>query len=575
MSSRPPTEGLNLERPLRRGYPSEHWWQGERLLVWLTGAVLALLVVVPIGMLAFASVRGPIGALPILSRAYFTLEHYQDALFRVSSWQMALDTAVYITGAVLVATLVGLALAWLTIRARTPMPNLLAALVVIPFLFPPAAITGSWVRLLRPRSGTLNVFLREHFFPGMTSGPLDTANLPMLILAQGLIMTPIAFLVLAAALRNLNRTSEELSEASGATPLTTLRRITLPLLAPALLTSAALGVWFSLDWIDVPFDLGAVGAVRLFTIRLYFQTIGSIGGFPNFGGAAAHAVLALLVLAILFFLYSRWTRHGYEAIGVQGSSAVRRKGGPWMAPLLAVAVVYVLAMWVAPGYGLISGVVRGGWDAVSAVAMSERFWQATANSLSVAVGSATLGTAIVLAVAWLVVRAPRGAWRGVMDVLATAPLVVPGLLAASAFLLVYLWLDWLPLWGTHLGIILALSYRLAIPYRLTNVGMRQVDPSMEEASAASGASHVATLRRIVLPLLAPTLGAAWIVFFVFAIRERTLITYVAFQVRTFTTMGNVAPEPGANAAAELAVLLMSLAVVVAVRRLSLRSRRLE
>ena len=487
MKASEPDEGLILTRPRGLGSsPRERWWRGERLLAWLTGSALALLVAVPIGMLAFASVRGPVGALPIQSRAYFTLDHYRDALLRVSSWQMALDTAVYVAGATAVALLFGLALAWLAVRAKIPAPNLLAALVVAPFLFPPSAITGGWLRLLRPRSGAVNVFLREHFFQDAASGPLDTANLPMLILGQGLFMVPITFLVLAAALRNLNGASEELSAASGGSPGATLRRVTIPLLLPAILTGAVLGVWFCLDWIDAPFDLGAIGAVHLLTIRLHFQTIGSVGGFPNFGGAAAHAVLTLLVLAALFFLYARWTRRGYETIGAPGASPARRTRGPWMVPLLAAALFYLLAMWAAPGYNLASSVARGGTDAIAAAASSGRFWEAAANSLIAAAGSATLGTAVVLAVAWLVVRGPRSAGRGLMDALATAPLVVPGLLAASAFLLVYLWLDWLPLWGTHLGIILALSYRLAIPYRLTHSGRKAARSSRRRGTSSRG-----------------------------------------------------------------------------------------
>jgi len=560
-----------IDKSLVTKRPSRHpaharWWKSDRLIAWLAAALLFVLVAVPIGMLIFASFRGPIGALPIQSRAYFTFDHYSDALLRISSWRMAMETSIYTIGAVAVALGFALSLAWLTERIRIPAPNVVAALVVLPFLLPPSSITGSWLSLFWPRSGSVNVFLRENVLDGLSRGPFDPATLPAMILGQALFITPIAYLIVAAALRNMNGALEEMSAASGAGPLTTVRRITLPMLTPALLTAGVLGVWFTLDWTDVPFDLGAIGAVRLFSVRLYFQTVGSVGGFPNFGGAAAHAVLTLLLLFAVFAFYARLTRHSarYATVGIKGARLSRWPVGLWSIPLLVIAAFYALAMWVAPLYTLASGAINGGGTAFTAVLSSGKFWSAAANTMIVAVGSATLGTVLVLLVAWVVVRTDNRLLRRPLDLLATAPLVIPGLLAATAFLLVYLVLDWLPLWGTHLGITLALSYRLAIPYRLANVGMRQITRDMDDASATSGATPFVTLRRIVVPLLASSIAASWIIFFVFAIRERTIIQYIGFQVRTFTTMGRVSSAPGAEAAADLLMLAMVVAVVAGV-----------
>lgn len=561
-----PLDALITERPRVR-LAAPRWWHAQRLAPWFVALVVGLLVLIPIAMLVFASVRGPVGALPTLPRAFYTLDHYREALFRVSSWRMALETGLYIVGSVSVSLVFGASLAWLTERVRIPKPNVAAALVVLPFLLPPSLVTGAWLTLFRARSGTVNVFLRDNFFGGLTSGPIDTANIPAMALAQGLFMTPIAFLIVAAALRNMGGALEEVSFTSGAGPLTTVRRITVPMLFPALFTAAVLGVWFTLDWTDVPFDLGAVGAVRLFSIRLYFQTIGSVGGFPNFGGAAAHGVLMLVVLAGLFALYARQARHGarFATAGLPGSMPRRWQLGRWAIPLLALAVFYLLAMWLAPMYRLADGVVTGGPAAFETVLSSRRFWSVALNTMVIAGGSATLGTLVVVAVAWVVVRSDARWLRRPLDIVATAPLVVPGQLAASAFLLAYLVIDWLPLWGTHLGVLLALAFRLAIPYRLTNAGMRQITRDMDDASAASGAAPLATLRDVLVPMLLPTIAASWIIFFVFAVRERSIVQYVGYQVRTFTTIGNLGGPPGTSAVASLLSILMVVGVIVLVR----------
>ena len=127
-------------------------------------------------------------------------------------------------------------------------------------------------------------------------------------------------------------------------------------------------------------------------------------------------------------------------------------------------------------------------------------------------------------------------------------------------------------WGTHLGVVLALSFRLAIPYRLTNAGMRQVSRDMDDASASSGAGPLVTLRRVLLPMLLPTIAASWTIFFVFAVRERSIVQYVGYRVRTFTTMGTLSSEPGWFAVASLLSIVMVVSVLVVVRYVLLGRR---
>ena len=118
-----------------------------------------------------------------------------------------------------------------------------------------------------------------------------------------------------------------------------------------------------------------------------------------------------------------------------------------------------------------------------------------------------------------------------------------------------------------MGLIIALTYRLAVPYRLTNAGMRQITRDMDDASAASGAGPITTIRRVLLPMLAPTIASSLIIFFVFAVRERSIVEYVGYQVRTFTTIGRFSSTPGAPEVASLLALVMFVAIIALVRYL--------
>lgn len=546
---------------------------------WVIALLVIFLIFVPVAMLLFASFRGPIGALPIQTRAYFTFDHYIDVLFRTATLRMAFETTTYLSFSLIVSMFFGTTLAWLTERISIPKPNIFAALFVLPFLLPPKLITGSWMDLFSSRSGSVNVFIREHIFlfENFTSGPIHTSNLMAMGLGQGLFLTPITFLIMAAAFRNMGNSFEEASFASGAGLSRTMRSITLPLLLPALFTAMILGVWFTLNWTDVPFDLGAVGEVRLFSIKLYFQTIGSVGGFPNYGGAAAHGVLVFILLSVLLIAFSKKSGNWRRYAVIDGSNARHPRSaiGVWGVLLISLATFYSIATWGMPLYWLFNALIAGGVEPFHVVLTTERFWAITFNSLLIAMGSATLGTIIVVGVAWVVLRSNSKILKTPLDLLTTMPLVLPGQLVALAFMLAFLVLDFLPLWGTHLGLVVAFTFRLAIPYRLCNANLQQISRVLDEASYVSGGNLFATFRYILIPMLLPAIVAAWTIFFIFAFREKNIVEYVGYGVRTFTTMGKLSGEAGWFAVATFLSILIMLSALILVRyvflKLSLRS----
>ena len=123
------------------------------------------------------------------------------------------------------------------------------------------------------------------------------------------------------------------------------------------------------------------------------------------------------------------------------------------------------------------------------------------------------------------------------------------------------------------GLTLALSYRLAIPFRITEVGLRQMGHELQEASATSGASPVEGLLRVVLPLIAPAVAMSWSIMFVFGVRESTLLRYIAYNVPTLSNISLRDGPPGARAAITVLTFILVAAVLGVVYRLVERARR--
>ena len=146
----------------------------------------------------------------------------------------------------------------------------------------------------------------------------------------------------------------------------------------------------------------------------------------------------------------------------------------------------------------------------------ELFW----NTIVVAAAAATIAMLITLLAGWLVVRRFKGAW--ILDQLATMPLVFPGIVLGVAVMQIYLIIP-IPIYGTVWILIIAFVIRY-LPYgmRYSYTGMLQIHNELEEAAAVSGASTLTTLRRIIAPLLAPSIISGWLFIFLLATRVLSL-----------------------------------------------------
>jgi iron(III) transport system permease protein len=502
------------------------------IVIALATAVAVALILAPLAMLLTAALRGPQDLLPFEDGAHWTLDNlaaaYRDAsLFRT----VIPNTLVFTAGSVALTFCVAFVLAWLVERTDLPLRDGVYTIVLFPLLVPGIVFSITWIFLLAPNTGWINVALRAVL--GGRVGPLDIFSMGGMILVQGLGLVPFVFLLLTAALRSMNPSYEEASAVAGATPLKTFLRVTLPVLRPGLLAPLILATLVTLEQFETPLVIGFPARINVYSTRIFLE-LNPDTDLPAYGRAAAIALPFLAAGILLLLVYNSLVRRADRFVTVTGKGfrPARFDLGRWRAPAVAFVALYAafaaalpatVLIWASlfgyasPSLAVLSSASAAGYRGLFANAA---FWLAIRNTFIVAAGSALAVTAIALVLAWVIQRS-RMRGRAALDVVSFLSLGIPTVIAGLAFMLLYLSVP-VGIYGTVAALLLAYCYRIAVATRLTRAALMQIHVELEEASAVAGGAFLTTLRRVVLPLLRPSLVASFVLLFIVGFREFTL-----------------------------------------------------
>jgi iron(III) transport system permease protein len=393
----------------------------------------------------------------------------------------------------------------------------------------------AWPFLLG-RSGPLNAMLMSA--TGNATPPFNVYSLTGMILIEGFLWSPLAFLLLAAVFRGANADFEEAARISGAGILRTLTKISLRMTTPALAAVAVLIVVRSLEAFEVPTLVGLPGGIKLMTTEIYLDMKTSVP--PKLGYASAFSAVLLLLAAILLYFYSRLSRNAARFHTITGRGFRPRQvalgrarplanafvlinfGLILVAPTIALLWLSLMPFTQAISFGALRAVTLDNYDAVFHSAFYlDLVWQ----TLAMSAGSATLVMAVTVLAAWLAVRRRPGAF--LLDQLAAVPLVFPGIVLGVAMIQIFLAAPF-PIYGTVWAFVVAFAIRY-LPYgmRYASSGILQVHPELEEAAGMAGGSQLLALRRIVIPLTRPAIVSGWLFIFLVAARDVSLAVMLA------------------------------------------------
>lgn len=497
----------------------------RRGLTLLLILVVGALTVAPVAMLAFGSFSQGLEAF-----GQFTLAKYAGAYTDPGLWKVLANTAVFVLGSTLLATLLALVLAYLNTRTDIPFKFLFGVLAIVPMMIPHVLFSVSWALLANPSNGLMNLALMQAL--GLAQGPLNIYSMPGMVLVEGLLNMPIAYLIIAPAMASFDVSLEESSRVFGAGAWRTLVRITLPVLRPAILAAFVLGIVRSLASYAVPRVLGMPGHEEVLATYLYEMI--SVGFAPDYGKAAALGMSALLVAVVLIWLYRRLTGEGsrFVTISSRGWRPAVVPLGRWRLPLFVLVallsfIVVVLPVAVLLYTSFVPYAMVPGSEAFAQ--MSLKHWHevladatsllALKNSLFLAIVGATLGVLLSLFVAYVIVKLrTRGA--ALLETLTYLSFSFPGIVIGIGFMWFFVRT---PLYATVTALLVG-YIATYLPYGVRPLASAfvQVHDHLEESSLVCGASRMTTLRRIIAPLLVPGIVSAWILMATMFLRELTL-----------------------------------------------------
>lgn len=534
MSTRPlaRTSQTDIARPRHaaRRILSVPEFSANTLLLISAGIVL-LLVVPPVVFLVGASVTLE----QRLQFVGYTLNHYAT-VFQASNLPIVGNTLIFALCASVIALVLGGIPAWLVARTNAPFRGLAQLAAFVSLSFPALLKVIAWVLLLGPDAGALTTLV-THLF-NLSSAPFNLFSFAGMVLLESILWSPIVFLLTVGPFSYMDRALEEAAATSGANWLTTLRHVTLPLSTPALLGVFVLGIIRALESFEVPLLIGQQAGVTVLATQVYRSTKLSL--FPSQGEGSAFGVVLIAVVLLMILPYQYATRQASRFTTIAGKSfrSTRLNLGPWRyvagAYLLVQPILLIVPLGLLVWASFVQYYIPPGPDALGLLTFNNyaqvvqlsniRF--AVTNSVIASVTTATLILALSVVLSWAIARSTTR-WRAFVDVLASIPFVFPGIVLGLALLTMFLRIP-NPIYGTVWILVLAYVIRF-LPY-----GMRYAHPAvlamnveLEDAARMAGASTGTMLRKIVAPLMRPSLVALWIYVLLISIRELSMAILLA------------------------------------------------
>jgi iron(III) transport system permease protein len=535
-----------------------------------TGLVWASVV----GALAFIVVY-PIVKLIIFSftaRTGLTFENYFYAFGRARYLQALWNSLLYGATTTLVATLLALPLAWGYARTRMPGKTLIRAGLLGTFVIPSYLAAIAWILLAGPNAGWIN--RAWMFLSGAENGLFNVYSFGGLVFVSALYAIPYIFIYVSDGLSAVSSEMEDAARMLGAGPIGVAVKVTLPLVAPAIFNGCLIVFLDTIALFGTPIVLGLPAHFNVAAVQLleFFE-------YPVHAEAAAAYSLPLIAITCLALWLQRVLRgrRSYESVTGRTSANVGAASPvvEWM--LFAYAMVILALAVVLPVACLAKAAFSVAWGrplimANLTIANFSELWSSgdaqrgITNSLAIAALAASAAVVLGICAAFAVARRTFP-MSGVLAPISLGTLAIPGITLGIAFYSAFSTAPF-QLYGTISIIVLAFTARfLPMAYGSCVSGLAAISTQLEEAVRSLGGSQLTSVRHVIVPLLRKHLLSGWILVFILAIRELSVVVFLAGPgSRTISMLLLDYSESGnleLAAALGLALLAITLIVVVA------------
>lgn len=484
----------------------------------LSGLILFGLIVLPISWLIYFGFTNKGGS--------FTLQNFVELTADTTFARPFFTTLLIAFIVSAICCLVAAPMGWLVGRTDMPFRRTVRILVMASFVTPPFLGAIAWELLAAPNSGLLNQLFRSITGAGTDVQFLNIYSLSGLTFVIACYTFPYVFVLVANALDRIPGDLEDASTILGGTTLATARRITLPLVLPALLAGLLVAFLECMTVFGSPAILAIPAGIHTITTKIW-----TLFQYPPQPQLAAAASLPLLVLTVILLQAEKFAlgRRGYSVVGGKNGSPRLIRLGKWRWPALLFCLFILLNPVFLPYGALLNAAfsrVPTQWMTfenftlhnIEFVLQLSTTKLAMKNTFLLGALTATVGTIFALVTSYLTTRKAVMGHR-ILGFLATAPAAIPGIVLGVGLFLSYTRPP-LVLYGT-LWILLIAFITISMPaaYQQLQSAFRVVNPELEDASRILGATKLQTLGRITAPLLRTGVIATWCFIFVSVIRE--------------------------------------------------------
>ncbi|HEX5509288.1 MAG TPA: iron ABC transporter permease [Pseudolabrys sp.] len=501
----------------------------ETVATLIVSIIVAAAVILPLAVLIISSFR-------VLDTGGFDttwgLDNYRTLYTDRVIPKAFVNTLIVCAGSTVIATFFGVALAWINARTNCPGRERMEPFNLAPFFLSPFVGAIAWHNLAGGKVGLINSW--AHDLLGIQGNIINVDNLYGVIWVTGLFFAPLVYLFVVGSLRRMDPSLEDSARTTGAGLVRTAMTVTLPLVAPGILSGAIIVFVTTAGEFGVPFKLSAPYGWQTLTTQIFSKAVGDDANI--YLGAAMSMALGVITVLLI------WIQQHY--IAPRSFTTVTGKGfrpnvidlGKWKWAAFAFNFGFILVAVVLPILCLIVVSLHPVWQ--SRIILHDLtlhnyvrtlfFWapdhiaaatNGIYNSFILAFVGATIAMTLSLVVSYMIHRT-KGFGARLLDFLCVVPVGFPGIVIAMGVLVTYIRT---PIYATLWILLLGYITRF-FPYGQRNVSsvMLAISEDLDQSSRMAGASWFTTLRRITIPLLKPGIFAGWVLLFIIFLRELSI-----------------------------------------------------
>lgn len=446
-----------------------------------------------------------------------------DTLWSDSIFTAGVNSVVSAGLSAALAVAIGTALALLLDRTRMPGKRVLRLFLLSPLLVPPFVGAIAWLGLFGP-GGQINRFWNQHFGSQLWDMYGGTGVVFLLTLHS----YPLAYLIVAAALRRVPGDLEQAAQISGASPWRAVTAITMPLVRPAQISALTLIAVQNLADFGIPAIIGTPGGFNTLATTIYrFIQSGTITQPLEVVSTIGVLLLLLAVIGVLLEY-----RASGKSLGLDGPSVPQQALdlARWKYPVTFVAWFLGLAITVLPLSALaIQSFLSAPGQALrfENLTLGTMVRALTANTTQVgAMNSIFLAFSAALVCGFLggiIAVLLTRTWSRTnvsLRIIVMLPQAVPGLILAVGWLLI----------GPSLGLyntvwIILCAYVMgfiALVVQTVNAPLRSIPVALEEAARIAGAGSLRTLIEVSWRMALPAIFTGMVLVLLTSVRELTI-----------------------------------------------------